>query len=659
MKLRAPSVPLITVDPFFSVWSPADTLTGRDTVHWTGYANLMTGVALIDGVAYRFMGRGPEPAMEQKALKIEACSTEYVFAAAGVELTVSFTTPLLMDRLEIMSRPVVYLGLFSASEDGCCHEVEVSVSFSEQFCMHEAGDAPVTVKKYKIEKLNAIRMENAAPKILQRSGDNHRIEWGALVLASNAAKFSKTIKKDVSFQIKSFHDHGKAEEKTADLTFVTAKCKPDADGVLILVAYDDLGQSLKVWGEPCRSVWNKDGKTIDEAIAEAADDYSEMMECCQKLSEEIYSGAVLAGGEKYAELLLLAYRQAIAAHKLVIDKYGELLFVSKECFSNGCAATVDVSYPSIPLFLLGNPELVKALMRPIYRFARSSDWPYDFAPHDAGQYPFVDFQRYSANWETREQLPKNQMPVEECGNMLVMEAAAAVASGDASFAASHLDLLKKWVKYLLVHGEDPGEQLCTDDFAGHLAHNCNLSLKAIMGTMSLAIILEMLGKEKDAATYHRKAFEMAHSWLHRAANPDGTCRLAFDRPGTTSMKYNIVWDKLFQTGLMPEEFFVCETAGALKRMLPYGLPLDSRSLYTKSDWLVWTATLAPDKDDFEKLIAPLWEAYHRTPSRVPLTDWYWTDTSEQRGFQARSVQGGLFMKLLECRGLAVPCEACD
>jgi hypothetical protein len=652
MQLRPPSVPLITIDPFFSVWSPADRLTDRDTTHWTGRANLMVGVAEIDGVKYRFMGRGPEPAMTQAALKIEACSTEYVFTAGGVQLVVNFTSPLLLDDLDLLTRPVVYLGLFSESLDGHEHDVSVSISFSEQFCMNEEGDAPVAVRKYKVEGLNAIRMENAKPRILERDGDDHRIEWGALVLASDTATFAKTTRKKVTFQVKSINDHARApEEKTADLTFITATCKPDADGALITVAYDDLGQSLRVWGDPCASVWNKDGKTIDKAIAEAWEGYEDAIERCSHFSAHLYADAVLAGGEKYAEILLLAYRQAIAAHKLVIDKHGELLFVSKECFSNGCAATVDVSYPSIPLFLLYNPELVKALMRPIYRFARSKDWPFDFAPHDAGRYPFIDFQRYSCVWETRKQLPQNQMPVEECGNMLVMEAAAAIASDDASFAESHLDLLRQWVKYLLDNGADPGNQLCTDDFAGHLAHNCNLALKAIMGIASLAIILEMLGKDKEAAGFIKKARALAKDWLRRAANDDGSFRLAFDQPGSTSMKYNIVWDKLFGTELMPESFFAAETAGALKRQLPYGLPLDSRKAYTKSDWLVWTATLAADKADFEAIVAPLWEAYHRTPSRVPLTDWYWTDTSEQRGFQARSVQGGLFMKLLQWRGL--------
>ena len=56
MKLRAPSVPLITVDPYFSVWSAADKLTETDTEHWSGKPNTIIGTATIDGTDYIFMG---------------------------------------------------------------------------------------------------------------------------------------------------------------------------------------------------------------------------------------------------------------------------------------------------------------------------------------------------------------------------------------------------------------------------------------------------------------------------------------------------------------------------------------------------------------------------------------------------------------------------
>ena len=94
---------------------------------------------------------------------------------------------------------------------------------------------------------------------------------------------------------------------------------------------------------------------------------------------------------RYADIVSLAYRQAIAAHKLTWDG-GEIQFLSKECFSNGCIGTLDVTYPSIPLFLLYNPELVEGMLNPLFKYAASPNWPYAFAPHVVGQYPIANGQ---------------------------------------------------------------------------------------------------------------------------------------------------------------------------------------------------------------------------------------------------------------------------
>lgn len=330
-----------------------------------------------------------------------------------------------------------------------------------------------------------------------------------------------------------------------------------------------------------------------------------------------------------------------------------MAFLSKENDSNGCIGTVDVSYPSIPLFLHYCPELVNALCRPVLEFASMPVWDCDFAPHDVGRYPLATGQVYAARkpigrtashppyylypagtdvWD-----PRYQMPVEECGNMLIMLEAARAFGADKALADQYRSLLDNWVKYLVQYGEDPAEQLCTDDFAGHLAHNVNLAAKAIVG---VACYARLTGDESCIA----QAKSMAAHLLEKIGD-NGNTPLTLDGQGW-SMKYNLLWDKVLHLGLLPDSFYAAETASYLPRINTYGLPLDSRADYTKSDWICWTARMADDPAVRAALIAPVAKELHETTSRVPFSDWYDTKTTRFVAFIGRSVQGGLFALML-------------
>ena len=623
MKLRAPSVPIITVDPYFSMWSPYDKLTDGPVEHWTGKPNSFNGTVFVDGKEYRFMGVGSAPAMAQMGLDIDALSTEYRFTGGGILLKVKFTALFLPNDLTVFTRPVGMIYVSWEALDGESHTVSVRITASEELCLDRANSDEVSVEMLSHNGITSAKMGSVSQPVLARCGDDVRIDWGYFYLSS---------------------DGGEAITFTDNLMTFVGICRdvPES-GALFTAAYDDI-ESMVYFGDSLRSFWNRNGGSILSEIEATFRDREFLTSRCDIFAKKLWSDALICGGEKYAELLSLAYRQVCAAHKLVLDTEGNLLYVSKECFSNGCAATVDVSYPSIPMFLIYNPELVEGMMRPIFRYARSEGWSFDFAPHDCGCYPHVNGQVYCDN------RLEGQMPVEECGNMLVMAANVALAEGTAAFAEENLDLLEAWEKYLERYGRDPENQLCTDDFAGHLAHNCNLSIKAIMGIAALGIIYEMLDRKDEAREKMGLAREMAADFCVRASNGDGSLRLAYDREGTFSMKYNAVWDKIWGTGFFDPRVISGELDSYAGHTNVYGLPLDNRADYTKSDWLVWTATLLDDQADFEKAVAPLWLAYHESESRVPLTDWYDTKTAKMVGFRHRTVQGGLFIRMLHAGG---------
>lgn len=229
--------------------------------------------------------------------------------------------------------------------------------------------------------------------------------------------------------------------------------------------------------------------------------------------------------------------------------------------------------------------------------------------------------------------------------MLILMAAVAQLEGDTDFADRYWPQLTQWANYLREEGFDPDHQLCTDDFAGHLAHNVNLSAKAICGLGSYAKLCEMRGDETAANEYRRVAQEYAAQWIKNADDGDHF-RLTFDRPGTWSQKYNLVWDKVLGLNLFPDEVLEKEMAYYKKVQNEFGLPLDNRDSYTKLDWILWTASLTDSKDDFQTLARPVVKFLDKTPNRQPMTDWYKTDTARKVGFTARPVVGGVFMRML-------------
>lgn len=660
MSFRSPAVPLVTHDPYFSVWSFRDRLTDDWSRHWTGAVNALCGLIRIDGKTYRYAGPFPveAPALPQTGLTVLPTRTIYTFEADGVRLTLTFLSPLLPSDLDLLSRPVTYLTWEAQATDGRSHAVSLYADLSGEWVVN-TPDQPVVWSRYRLGELTALRMGSAQQPVLEKAGDNLRIDWGYLYVAAEEGAGVRSVIATHNDARQRFAAEGRlpeaddlrmprpAQDNWPVLAFALDLGKVEAKPVVrrLMLAYDDIF-SLEYFHRKVRPYWRRKGMEADELLQTAHREYEQIRARCEQFDRELMEDLTRIGGEGYARLAALAYRQCIAAHKLAADADGTILFMSKENFSNGCINTVDVTYPSSPFFLLFNTNLLKGQLQPILDYARSERWRFPFAPHDLGTYPKASGQVYGGGERSEE----NQMPVEECGNMLIMVAALAKVEGNAEFALRYWETLSGWANYLREKGFDPENQLCTDDFAGHLARNANLSLKAIVALGAYAMLCEMAGKQADAAAYRKTAQEMAAQWRQAAADGEHY-RLAFDRAGSWSQKYNLVWDRLLGLNLFPEEVARKEMAHYRTKLNTYGLPLDNRATYTKLDWVVWSAILTGKREDFDALIAPTVRWVSESPSRVPLTDWYDTVNGRQVGFQARSVVGGVYIPLLQDAGV--------
>jgi Domain of unknown function (DUF4965)/Domain of unknown function (DUF5127)/Domain of unknown function (DUF1793)/Domain of unknown function (DUF4964) len=647
---RPPAVPLAAVDPYFSIWSFADHLTYDATRHWTGARMTMQSLIRVDGHAYRLMGDEPKDVTPARQLRLQVFPTRtiYDFQAANILVRLTFLTPDLPRQLDILSRPVTYLTWEAHSLDGKQHQVEIYFDNTAELVVN-TPDEPVAWESESIPGLRALRMGTSAQPILGRAGDFTRIDWGYLYVAAPLDESPQDTVLPEEAALQEFISHGQlnspmdvrmpcaANDQWPVMAFAFSLGAVGAEPVSrhLLLAYDEI-YPVEYFGKRLHPFWQRGGVTINALLQSAEHDFSSLRTRSQQFDQELMADLTRMGGEQYADVSALAYRQAFAANTLAVGPDGQLLMFLKEISSCGCAQTADVIYPESPLLLLVNPGLLEDSLIPLLDYAQSGQWPYPYAPHDLGAYP-LDNVRDPAQMES--------MPVEETGNMLLMIAGIARAEGTAEFASRYWSLLTKWADYLKANGLDPGDQLCTDDFTGLLRHNANLSLKAIEALGGYAMLARMLGKTSVSEAFRHTAEQDAAKWMQMAGG-HGPTRLAFDRPGTWSQKYNLVWDRVLGIRLFPASLARQELDYYHSRSTAFGFPLDTRAAFTKLDWESWSAALATSKAQFSDLFSGVYNFAERSPIRVPFSDWYWTVDGTPAGFQARPVVGGVYMQML-------------
>jgi hypothetical protein len=580
-------------------------------------SNTSGGQWLDAGLVRKTEAADPGNTGLQQKVTVTATRTTYEWLCGAVNISVSFVSPLILNDLPLLSRPVSYISFGLISNDGKPHKVQLHFAASANLAVNVPGQELMS-SKMATAGLNLLKSGTKDQPVLAKKGDDLRIDWGYLYVG--APKKEQAVQTIAGTQLNTdFPPEVAADKRITHL---------------VLLGYDDL-YAIQYFHTNLKAWWKLDaGKSMDQEMESALAEYTSVLKKCDSADRQVYRDALAAGGENYAALCIAAYRQSISAHKLVRSPEGDLLFLSKENFSNGCINTVDVTYPSAPLYLLYNPDLLKGMLNGIFYFCESGRYGEPYAAHDLGTYPLANGQAYGEG-----------MPVEESGNMIILTAAIVKREGNAAFAAKHWKILSQWAGYLAQKGLDPANQLCTDDFAGHLARNANLSVKAIVALRCFAMMAEMTGDLPAAAKYKSMAAGMVVQWM-KLADAGDHYALTFNNKNTWSQKYNLVWDKVLDLHLFPDSVYKKEVKYYLGKQNAFGLPLDSRKTYTKSDWILWTSVLTDNRKDFEALVDPVYKYLTGTPTRVPLSDWHETTDGKQVGFQARSVVGGYFMEAL-------------
>ncbi len=630
-----PAYPIATIDPHFSIWSKSDWINGSDTRLWYGIKKRIEGFVTVDGEDFRFLGDGKGNTLFQVSTVIKPFASIYTFENNTIRVKLNTFSPFTFDDLQLFSLPVSYFDTEVEILDGKKHSICVTFTAYNELCYNKKVK-PLTKYTDSFEGVRLVKMGCTEQKPLHTSGDEYSPDWGYISFMGGECT---VCKEGIRTQSRTVYGD--------ELKFTT------------VIGYDDV-YSIDYFGEKLKGLWTEKFKSIDEGMKYCLDNKDEIFATLTAQEDRILSDSEKFGSD-YQNILSAATRQVIAAHKLVRSSKGELLYMSKECHSNGCINTVDVSYPAMPMFLLYTPELVKAMLVGIFEFANMPLWTAEFAPHDIGRYPLADGQVYALNphkhilphsytykriYKSKSfgiYMPQFQMPVEECGNMILLSYAYYKISGDKRFLEENCETLNKWADFLKKKGVILDNQLCTDDFAGHSKKNVNLAIKAVMGLMAFSKIADELDIENE---YAEIAKQYADELVEACGTGKGHLPFSVDKKESWSLKYNLVWDILFDFNIFDKEIYKAESEKYRVELNTYGTPLDYRRTFTKTDWMLWAACLDETGENIGLFSKCICDYLAETKDRNCFSDWVDTKEAKQCGFDHRTVQAGLWMPVL-------------
>jgi hypothetical protein len=403
---------------------------------------------------------------------------------------------------------------------------------------------------------------------------------------------------------------------------------------------------------PRRPLWTQYFDSAAEMVTFHYNDYANVSATASAFSKKLAEEATALVSSTYADIVALSARQTLGGTYFSGTPADPILNL-KEISSDGNFQTVDVIFPAFPFFLYLNPSWVSYLLEPLLENQMAGLYPNRYSMHDLGSH----FPNATGHPDGTDEA----MPLEECGNMLIMALAYAQSLNSTLGASAAEDwinkggryaLWKQWTEFLIDEALIPANQLSTDDFAGQLENQTNLALKGIIGIRAMSQLSEFMGYETDAKNYTDIAAKYLPQWKDLAISRDGThTKLAYHWQGSWGSLYNAYADALLcfhisESPLVPHDIYTIQSDWYELVHQRYGLPLDSRHLYTKSDWQLWVAAISSEETR-NTIVQGLGSWVNETTTDRPFTDLYDSNSGAWPGinFMARPVVGGHFSVL--------------
>ncbi|KAL2390235.1 glutaminase [Blastomyces gilchristii SLH14081] len=778
-RLTPPVLPLVVRNPYLSTWLA----NARDDpwAHWPMfYTGEHMGLSLMasvpdTGYVYPLLGRPQDsltPVTDESGYNIsyptylgakyDASTTNLTYSIATspsgtsaepLLITLSFLSPITPSSTLRQSIPAAYVTVFVKGN----RNVHIYMDLNGQWVSGHRGARIVW-------DFDRIIPDDGGPPLnrwhVKRETEQHftehndRSEWGSLYIVApegvryesgTSALLRKRFARTVTLQnvnddiFRSIMDQEPVFAFSKSFS-LNASVDEDAtvlvqDKVTFSIAHiqDPVVQFAAARGlTMMKPLWQSWFRNVDNLLSFHYSDFQNASTLAARYSSQLEIDAFLSGAEDYVDIVALSARQVLGATSFSGTAENPILFL-KEISSNGNCQTIDVIFPSFPFFLYTNPRWLVYLLEPLIEHMLSGQYPNTYAMHDLGTH----FPNITGHPDGRDEY----MPVEECGNMLIMglavvnslrypakssvvpavnteddenvgifplvdlESCGSIDKLDSPWAMTpdagdkaqrwvkrSYKLWKQWTGYLVEFSLLPENQLSTDDFAGWLALQTNLALKGIIGINAMSGLSSVVGNKDDSRYYKNISDTYIAKWEEYGFSRDKThAKLSYDWYGSWTTLYNLYADSLLcfhlegsgsspssgnegfdhgdpqkpldppkkdHEGFVPRRVYERQSKWYHYVRQKYGLPLDSRHLYTKTDWEFLSMAVS-SKNVRHEILQSVAKWLNETATDRPFTDLHKTEGDggfPGPNFFARPVVGGHFAFLaLEraCNGKAM------